>query len=163
MRIFHRLYSNKISHLIDTYSNFNPSPMSLKKLTDFGKLLSHLFLFYIVSSLYSTGKHLKKINNKSDKIDIINQTEIKSFQFLREELLVRLASMMKEMHYLPKKLFHTSSVATVYSWYMKSFHDIAEFRENDRTDEKILKRFENCANNKQHCSNCLLFFFYLFI
>jgi hypothetical protein len=35
---------------------------------------------------------------------------------LREELLVRLALMTKEMLYLPDKLIKTSSVQLVYGW-----------------------------------------------
>jgi pyruvate dehydrogenase kinase 2/3/4 len=119
MRIYRILYRN-VANLIDTYSNYNPSPMSLKKLTDFGK------------PLYSNKA------NKND--DLINKTEIKSFEFLREELLVRLAAMMKEMLYLPENLVKTSSVQQVYGWYMQSFIDMVEFRDLGKIDEKILNR-----------------------
>ena len=118
MRIYRYLCRN-ISTLIDTYSNYNPSPMSLKKLTDFGK------------PIYSKT-HMNA--------DIINKTEIKSFEFLREELLVRLAAMMKEMLYLPENLVKTSSVQEVYSWYMQSFVDLVDFRDVKNVDDKILNK-----------------------
>jgi hypothetical protein len=63
--------------------------MSLKKFADFGHLA------------------------KSDPVKLV---EIKSYEFLKEELLVRLALMTKEMLYLPEKLIKTSSVQFVYSW-----------------------------------------------
>jgi pyruvate dehydrogenase kinase 2/3/4 len=120
MRIYRFLKSRNISNLIDTYSNYNPSPMSLKKLTDFGK------------PIYS--KSLEK------NLDVINKTEIKSFEFLRQELLVRVASMMKEMLYLPENLVKTSSVQEVYGWYMQSFIDLVEFKDVKNYDSKILKK-----------------------
>jgi pyruvate dehydrogenase kinase 2/3/4 len=63
--------------------------MSLKKFTDFGQ---------------------------SAKSDSVKMVEIKSYEFLKEELLVRLALMTKEMLYLPERLIKTSSVQLVYSW-----------------------------------------------
>ena len=88
-----RVLGNKIATLINSYSNYNPSPMSLKKFTDFGRLLS-----------------------KPENTELRRQIEVKSFEFLKEELLVRLALMSKEMLYLPEKLIKTSSVQLVHSW-----------------------------------------------
>lgn len=93
MRIGRVVY-NKLNTLINSYSNYNPSPLSLKKFTDFGKTLK----------ISERNEHLNK------------QVEIKSYEFLKEELLVRLALMTKEMLYLPDKLIQTSSVQLVHSW-----------------------------------------------
>jgi pyruvate dehydrogenase kinase 2/3/4 len=121
MRLHYRLCRN-MAQLIDKYSNYNPSPMSLKKLTDFGKPI---------------------YKNKTQKIvneDLINKTEIKSFEFLREEMLVRLAAMMKEMLYLPENLVKTSSVQEVYGWYMQSFVDLVDYKDVKKVDDKVLKK-----------------------
>jgi pyruvate dehydrogenase kinase 2/3/4 len=91
MRLF-RFSSNKLASLINSYSNYNPSPLSLKKFADF-------------------GKNVQKVDKEGSKL-----VEVKSYEFLKEELLVRLAQMSKEMLYLPEKLIKTSSVQLVYSW-----------------------------------------------
>jgi pyruvate dehydrogenase kinase 2/3/4 len=93
MRLTRPLFA-KVAKLIDTYSNYNPSPLSLKKFADFGiKTLS--------ADL--NQDHAKKL-------------EIQSYEFLKEELLVRLALMTREMLYLPDRLIKTSSVTAVHSW-----------------------------------------------
>jgi hypothetical protein len=89
-----RIPFNKLASLINSYSNYNPSPLSLQKLADFGKNIHHV--------------------EKGE----FRHIEIKSYEFLKEELLVRLAQMSKEMLYLPDKLIKTSSVQMVYSWYI---------------------------------------------
>uniref|UniRef100_A0A8C5GRF6 Protein-serine/threonine kinase n=1 Tax=Gouania willdenowi TaxID=441366 RepID=A0A8C5GRF6_GOUWI len=53
-----------------------------------------------------------------------------SFTFLRQELPVRLANIMKEINLLPDNLLGTPSVRLVQSWYMQSFQDILEFKDN---------------------------------
>lgn len=89
-----RVAYNKVATLINSYCNYNPSPLSLKKFADFGKV----------------------INQAARNDTLFKQVEIKSYEFLKEELLVRLALMTKEMLYLPEKLIKTSSVQLVYSW-----------------------------------------------
>jgi hypothetical protein len=91
MRIF-RFKANKLASLINSYSNYSPSPLSLQKFADF-------------------GKNVRNVDKEASKI-----VEVRSFEFLKEELLVRLAQMSKEMLYLPEKLIKTSSVQLVYSW-----------------------------------------------
>uniref|UniRef100_A0A9J8ASV2 Protein-serine/threonine kinase n=2 Tax=Cyprinus carpio TaxID=7962 RepID=A0A9J8ASV2_CYPCA len=58
-----------------------------------------------------------------------------SFTFLRQELPVRLANIMKEIDLLPDNLLRTPSVRLVQSWYMQSFQDILEFKDRDVDDE----------------------------
>lgn len=111
---------NKLATLINSYSNYNPSPLSLKQFTDFGK------------NANSSGT--------------LYPTEVKSYEFLKEELLVRLALMSKEMLYLPDKLIKTSSVQQVYSWYLKSFEDMLSHKEN-KPNQNELKHFSKTLNN----------------
>lgn len=111
MRI-NRVLCNKLATLINSYSNFNPSPMSLKKFTDFGQ-----------AAINKEKRHV----------------EIKSYEFLKEELLVRLALMTKEMLYLPEKLIKTSSVQLVYGWYLKSFEDVLSHKDKKPQDDELTK------------------------
>ncbi|KAL1488076.1 hypothetical protein ABEB36_015444 [Hypothenemus hampei] len=88
-----------ISKMLDFYSQFNPSPLSIKKFIDFG----------------------------------LNASEEKSFIFLRKELPVRLANIMKEIALLPENLLRMPSVIAVNDWYMRSFQEILEFEKKDPT------------------------------
>uniref|UniRef100_A0A3B3HV25 Protein-serine/threonine kinase n=1 Tax=Oryzias latipes TaxID=8090 RepID=A0A3B3HV25_ORYLA len=60
-----------------------------------------------------------------------NACEKTSFAFLRQELPVRLANIMKEINLLPDNLLRTSSVSLVQSWYMQSFQDILKFKDKN--------------------------------
>lgn len=105
MRLTPRFYQN-ITKILDFYSQFNPSPLSIKKFIDFG----------------------------------LNASEEKSFTFLRKELPVRLANIMKEIALLPENLLHMPSVRTVNEWYLKSFEEIIEFEKKD-VNSKTLEYF----------------------
>jgi len=118
-----RVTYNKVATLINSYCNYNPSPLSLKKFADFGKV----------------------INAAAQNESLFKQVEIKSYDFLKEELLVRLALMTKEMLYLPDKLIKTSSVQLVYSWYLKSFEEVLNFKTVE-ANESILKKFNQTLN-----------------
>lgn len=50
-----------------------------------------------------------------------NACEKMSFAFLRQELPVRLANIMKEINLLPDNLLRTPSVRLVQGWYAGSF------------------------------------------
>jgi pyruvate dehydrogenase kinase 2/3/4 len=80
------------------------------------------------------GKNLNGVKTPESKL-----VEIKSYEFLKEELLVRLAQMSKEMLYLPEQLTKTSSVQLVYSWYLKSFEEVLTFKEKKSTDLDLLE------------------------
>ncbi|KFD49922.1 hypothetical protein M513_09136 [Trichuris suis] len=61
-------------------------------------------------------------------IDFGRKAEEKaSFNFLRKELLVRLANVMKEVALLPESLLGTPSAMLVYQWYQESFQDLLQF------------------------------------
>jgi pyruvate dehydrogenase kinase 2/3/4 len=108
-----RIVCNKLASLINSYSNYNPSPLSLKKFTDF-------------------GKHAHKEDKKSEMA-------VQSYEFLKEELLVRLALMSKEMLYLPENLIKTSSVQQVYGWYLKSFEEMLGHKNSKPNDDELKK------------------------
>ncbi|XP_063228794.1 pyruvate dehydrogenase (acetyl-transferring) kinase, mitochondrial isoform X2 [Bacillus rossius redtenbacheri] len=95
-----------IHKMLDFYSQFNPSPLSIKQFIDFG----------------------------------LNACERKSFIFLRKELPVRLANIMKEIHLLPDTLLRMPSVGLVNNWYMRSFDEILEF-EKAEVNDTTLHRF----------------------
>ncbi|CAG9860035.1 unnamed protein product [Phyllotreta striolata] len=92
-----------IAKMLDFYSQFNPSPLSIKKFIDFG----------------------------------LNASEKKSFVFLRKELPVRLANIMKEIALLPENLLRMPSVVAVNDWYMRSFQEIIEFEKRDANEETM--------------------------
>lgn len=72
----------------------------------------------------------------------LNASEKKSFIFLRKELPVRLANIMKEIALLPENLLRMPSVVAVNDWYMRSFQEIIEFEKKD-PNEAILEHFCN--------------------
>lgn len=67
--------------------------------------------------------------------------EMSSFEFLRHELPVRMANIMKEIRLVSKSLQQMPSVITVENWYQQSFADIMEFEAANPRDEKTLTKF----------------------
>jgi len=124
MRLTRNVFG-KTAKLIDSYSNYNPSPLSLKKFTDFG---------------------MQTLKMKTENEEYSRSLEKQSYVFLKEELLVRLALMTREMLYLPDRLIHTPSVKAVHSWYLKSFEEIFEFKETKNSDDD-LKKFNRALNS----------------
>uniref|UniRef100_A0A023FJQ5 Protein-serine/threonine kinase n=1 Tax=Amblyomma cajennense TaxID=34607 RepID=A0A023FJQ5_AMBCJ len=106
MRITTRLLKD-IGKMLDKYSRFHPSPLSIKQFIDFGE----------------------------------NACERTSFLFLRKELPVRLANIMKEIHLLPENLLSMPSVELVRSWYERSFEEILEFENAGTEDKKAMAKF----------------------
>lgn len=102
MRLTNTLRAANINLLLDYYSRFTPSPLSIKKFMDFGQ----------------------------------QPSEKKSFLFLRKELPVRLANIMKEFSLLPESLLHMPSVMTVQNWYLRSFEEILAFEKVKDADKK---------------------------
>ncbi|XP_077392833.1 pyruvate dehydrogenase (acetyl-transferring) kinase isozyme 1, mitochondrial isoform X1 [Festucalex cinctus] len=66
-----------------------------------------------------------------------NACEKTSFTFLRQELPVRLANIMKEINLLPDNLLRTPSVRLVQSWYVQSLQEILEFKDKNADNEKV--------------------------
>uniref|UniRef100_A0A8C9Z911 Protein-serine/threonine kinase n=1 Tax=Sander lucioperca TaxID=283035 RepID=A0A8C9Z911_SANLU len=74
-----------------------------------------------------------------------NACEKTSFAFLRQELPVRLANIMKEINLLPDNLLRTPSVRLVQGWYMQSFQEILEFKDKNADDEKVTYDFTDAV------------------
>nr|XP_004655618.1 pyruvate dehydrogenase kinase, isozyme 2 isoform X2 [Jaculus jaculus] len=70
-----------------------------------------------------------------------NACEKTSFTFLRQELPVRLANIMKEINLLPDRVLSTPSVQLVQSWYVQSLLDIMAFLDKDPEDQRTLNQF----------------------
>ncbi|GMS91141.1 hypothetical protein PENTCL1PPCAC_13316 [Pristionchus entomophagus] len=66
-----------------------------------------------------------------------NGTAVSSFEFLRKELLVRLANIMQEISLLPPKLLATPSSKMVAGWYCESFEDLIRFEDAKSTQDKV--------------------------
>ncbi|GAB0095728.1 pyruvate dehydrogenase (acetyl-transferring) kinase, mitochondrial [Sergentomyia squamirostris] len=95
-------YTKKI---LDFYSQFHPSPLSIKQFIDFG----------------------------------LNACEKKSYMFLRKELPVRLANIMKEIALLPQQLLRQGSVSMVSQWYHKSFEEIINYEKIEPSSDTLKK------------------------
>jgi len=102
-----KLLQSNVSLLLDYYSRFNPSPLSIKKFMDFGQ----------------------------------QACEKRSFTFLRKELPVRLANIMKEFSLLPETLLRMPSVMTVQNWYLRSFEEILAYEKVKSDSKKNLEDF----------------------
>ncbi|KAM3955442.1 pyruvate dehydrogenase kinase [Aphomia sociella] len=105
MRLAGAIFTN-VTKMLDFYSQFNPSPLSIKQFIDFG----------------------------------LNACERKSYLFLRKELPVRLANIMKEIALLPDNLLRMPSVGLVNQWYERSFEEITQF-EKMEPDPPVLSEF----------------------
>lgn len=70
-----------------------------------------------------------------------NACEKTSFMFLRQELPVRLANIMKEISLLPDNLLRTPSVQLVQSWYVQSLQEILDFKDKSSEDSGAIQSF----------------------
>uniref|UniRef100_A0A2S2QAN4 Protein-serine/threonine kinase n=1 Tax=Sipha flava TaxID=143950 RepID=A0A2S2QAN4_9HEMI len=107
MRIISYRLAKSLEKMVDYYSQFNPSSLSIKQFIDFG----------------------------------LKASEQKSYQFLKKELPVRLANIMKEIHLLPDNLLKMPSVNLVNNWYTQSFNEMIEFEVDDGCTEETLTKF----------------------
>nr|XP_055075085.1 pyruvate dehydrogenase kinase, isozyme 4 [Misgurnus anguillicaudatus] len=82
-----------------------------------------------------------------------NACEKTSFTFLRQELPVRLANIMKEIDFLPDKLLSTPSLKLLQSWYAQSLMELVDFLEKDPDDKKVLTRFTETLINIRNRHN----------
>uniref|UniRef100_A0AAQ4Q188 Protein-serine/threonine kinase n=1 Tax=Gasterosteus aculeatus aculeatus TaxID=481459 RepID=A0AAQ4Q188_GASAC len=76
-----------------------------------------------------------------------------SFVFLRQELPVRLANIMKEIDFLPDKLLGTPSLKLLISWYSQSLMEIVDFLEKDPDDKDVLTNFTQTLVNVRNRHN----------
>ncbi|MGH0147411.1 UNVERIFIED_CONTAM: hypothetical protein FKN15_013726, partial [Acipenser sinensis] len=82
-----------------------------------------------------------------------NACEKTSFVFLRQELPVRLANIMKEVDFLPDKMLCTPSLQLLQSWYAQSLIEIVEFQEKNPDDGKVLSNFTEALVNIRNRHN----------
>ncbi|XP_028672894.1 pyruvate dehydrogenase kinase, isozyme 4 [Erpetoichthys calabaricus] len=82
-----------------------------------------------------------------------NACEKTSFVFLRQELPVRLANIMKEINFLPDKLLGTPSLQLLQSWYSQSLMEMVEFLEKNPEDQKVLSDFTEVLINIRNRHN----------
>ncbi|XP_051992470.1 pyruvate dehydrogenase (acetyl-transferring) kinase isozyme 2, mitochondrial-like [Xyrauchen texanus] len=82
-----------------------------------------------------------------------NACEKTSFIFLRQELPVRLANIMKEIDFLPDKLLSTPSLKLLHSWYAQSLMELVDFLENNPDDKKVLTKFTEMLINVRNRHN----------
>jgi len=69
----------------------------------------------------------------------LSACERKSFIFLRKELPVRLANIMKEIHLLPENLLKMPSVGIVNNLYATSFDEIIDFEKAEVNETTLDK------------------------
>jgi hypothetical protein len=69
-----------------------------------------------------------------------NANEVRSFEFLRSEIPVRLANIMQEIQLLPQNLLRMPSVSLVQNWYIQSFKEMVEFEEIKKIDIATLRK-----------------------
>jgi Mitochondrial branched-chain alpha-ketoacid dehydrogenase kinase len=65
---------------------------------------------------------------------------VRSFEFLRSEIPVRLANIMQEIQLLPQNLLRMPSVSLVQNWYIQSFKEMVEFEEIKKIDMATLRK-----------------------
>ncbi|KAL3044015.1 hypothetical protein OYC64_003783 [Pagothenia borchgrevinki] len=82
-----------------------------------------------------------------------NACEKTSFVFLRQELPVRLANIMKEIDFLPDKLLSTPSLKLLISWYSQSLLEIVDFLEMNPDDKEVLTKFTQTLVNVRNRHN----------
>ncbi|XP_017310096.1 pyruvate dehydrogenase kinase, isozyme 4 [Ictalurus punctatus] len=82
-----------------------------------------------------------------------NACEKTSFIFLRQELPVRLANIMKEIDLLPDKLIGTPSVQLLHTWYTQSLMELVDFLEKDPEDKNVLGKFTETLINVRNRHN----------
>jgi len=69
-----------------------------------------------------------------------------SFLFLKRELPVRLANIMKELQLLPHQLHDTHACKIVVDDYAQSFRDVLSFEKSNPKDPKVLKAFSEAVH-----------------
>lgn len=92
----------------------------------------------------------------------LNACEKKSYIFLRKELPVRLANIMKEIALLPDNLSRTPSVRLVSAWYARSFEEVLQYEKlepSPATIEKYVIRIIECITKRFTTYEC---YFYRF-
>ncbi|CDW56004.1 Probable [pyruvate dehydrogenase [lipoamide]] kin ase, mitochondrial [Trichuris trichiura] len=126
MRLSHRTLLSlmkRIGGKVDDYAQYRPSALSMQNLIDFGKTFKGCVIRLTSSIADYRFIELSMVSRFLGR----KAEEKASFNFLRKELLVRLANVMKEVALLPQSLLGTPSATLVYQWYQESFQDLLQF------------------------------------
>ncbi|XP_075258871.1 pyruvate dehydrogenase (acetyl-transferring) kinase isozyme 2, mitochondrial-like [Convolutriloba macropyga] len=83
-------------------------------------------------------------------------TEKSSYLFLRKEIPVRLANIIKEISYLPKRLLKMPSIDLVRSWYLLSLRECLEFSTIDDPSPKTVKKFTETVTRIRNRHNTVV-------
>ena len=70
-----------------------------------------------------------------------------SFLFMRREVPVRIANIMKELHLMPKELINTKGCSLVTRQYAQSFKDVLAYESLSAKDPAVLNDFTNSLIN----------------
>ncbi|KAK2536364.1 Pdk4 [Columba guinea] len=122
---------------VEQFSRFSPSPLSIKQLLDFDVTLKKPVFTEADVLLLEDYKKVPCLNGKCST----NGCERTSFAFLRQELPVRFANILREIDLLPAKLLGTPSVQLVKRWYIQSLMELVEFNHKSPDDQKVLSDF----------------------
>jgi len=120
LKNLNKLLDLKSLKMLDHYSQFNPSPLTIKQFKEFG----------------------------------LTGTEEDSFVFLRKEIPVRMANIMKEINLLPGNLLQMPSILILQDWYAQSFKELVQYEAESKPDRimmhkycQILKTIQTRHNN----------------
>ena len=116
-RVCHPLKS--VAKMVDRYSQFNPSPMSVQNFLDFGR----------------TGDQARSFTFLRKELLVCCLPSVPSRH--TNALQVRLANIMKEINLLPNSLLSMPSCKLVQDWYAQSFLDFAEFEAKEPSDSTL--------------------------
>ncbi|XP_063715385.1 pyruvate dehydrogenase (acetyl-transferring) kinase isozyme 2, mitochondrial-like isoform X2 [Symsagittifera roscoffensis] len=83
-------------------------------------------------------------------------TEKSSYFFLRKEIPVRLANIIKEISYLPPRLLKMPSIDLVRSWYLLSLRECLEFSTNENPSPKAVKKFTEAVTRIRNRHNTVV-------
>ncbi|TGZ64372.1 hypothetical protein CRM22_006401 [Opisthorchis felineus] len=115
-------FLGRVGRKLEVYGGQRPTPVNLKNLVHFGKL--HVFDF--ISLVLILGK---------------TEPASKSFDFLRTELPIRMAHMIKECKFLPESLLQTPSVLKVAAIYEDTLDKVLKYAKCDSKRSSVVSEF----------------------
>jgi len=89
-------------------------------------------------------------SGQSDKSSGKSEIETRSVIFLRRELAIRLANMIKEIESLPPLFKQQNSCQQCLDWFWQSFNDILRFELAEARNKDVHKDFIMCLHNMRN-------------
>lgn len=119
-----RSQQQSLAHLVEHYAQYPPTGLTMKKIVEFGEWMTMMMIMRI------------------DCLCLAREGDAQqSYLFLRNELPVRLASMMKEMDHLPPRLLQMPSVKIVNGWYGTSLTELHTFK-GLKPNKDVVQKYE---------------------